>query len=56
MIAGLFLSLYFNNAIGTPKAKIEKDARISHKIDSSWQVSKSTTDAMSAMLFYDKDK
>ncbi|BAE86123.1 hypothetical protein DSY4334 [Desulfitobacterium hafniense Y51] len=55
MIAGLFLSLYFNNAIGTPKAKIEKDARISHKIDSSWQVAKSTTDAMSAMLFYDKD-
>ncbi|EHQ90977.1 hypothetical protein [Desulfosporosinus youngiae] len=55
MIAGLFLSLYFNNAIGTPKSKIEKDARISHKIDPSWQVAKSTTDTLSAMLFYDEN-
>ncbi|MBC8590048.1 hypothetical protein [Wansuia hejianensis] len=47
--------LYLNNDIGTSKSNIEKDARMAHKIDDSWQVSKSTTDNMSAMLFYDKN-
>lgn len=51
----LFSILYFNNDIGICKLNIEKDARISQKIDDSWQVAKSTTDNMSAMLFYDKN-
>jgi len=55
VIAIIFLILYFNNDIGTCKSNIEKDARISQKIDDSWQVVKSTTDTMSAMLFYDEN-
>jgi len=55
VIAILFLILYFNNDIGTCKSNVEKDARISHKIDDSWKVAKSTTDTISAMLFYDEN-
>jgi hypothetical protein len=55
VISALFLILYFNNNIGIYKSNIEKDARISQKIDDSWKVEKSTTDAMSAMLFYNEN-
>lgn len=51
----LFLILYYDNDIGITKSNIEKDARISQKIDDSWKVEKSTTDAMSAMLFYNEN-
>lgn len=51
----LFSLLYFNNDIGTFKSNIEKNARSSQNIDDKWEVAKSTTDSMSAMLFYDKD-
>ncbi len=51
----MFSVLYFNNDIGTFRSNIEKNARSSQKIDDSWEVAKSTTDTMSAMLFYDKD-
>ena len=55
VLAILFLILYSNGDIGTCKSNIENDARISHQIDDSWQVAKSTTDTMSAMLFYDEN-
>lgn len=55
MLFVLFSILYFNNNIGTRKSNIEKDARISQKIDDSWQVAKSISDTMAAMLFYDED-
>lgn len=55
VITILILILYTNGDIGTCKSNIENDARISHKIDASWKVAKSTTDTMSAMLFYDKN-
>ena len=50
----LFLILYFNNDIGILKSRIENDARIGHKIDDDWEVTKSTTDNISAMIFHDK--
>lgn len=55
MVFILFYLLYFNNDIGAFKSNIEKNARSSQKIDDNWEVAKSTTDSMSAMLFYDKD-
>lgn len=51
----IFVLLYFNNDIGITKSNIEKDARISHKIVNDWRVAKSTTNSMSAMLFYDEN-
>lgn len=51
----LFSFLYFNSDIGTARSKIEKEARFAHKVDDRWQVIKSTTDTMSAMLFYNSD-
>lgn len=51
----LFLILYYDNDFGTTKSNIEKEARISQNIDDSWKVEKSTTVAMSAMLFYNEN-
>jgi len=51
----LFLILYYDNDFGTTKSNIEKEARISQYIDDSWIVEKSTTVAMSAMLFYNEN-
>lgn len=55
VLAILFLILYTNGDIGTCKSNIENDARISQKINASWQVAKATTDTISAMLFYDEN-
>ena len=49
----LFSVLYLKGDIGISKSSIEKDARRSQKIDSRWDLAKSTTDTMSAMLFYE---
>lgn len=51
----IILVLFFNNNIGIAKSNIEKDARNSQKISAGWQVSKASTETMSAMLFYDKN-
>jgi hypothetical protein len=50
----IILLLYFNNDIGITKLNIEKHARNSQKISHDWQVTKDTTETISAMLFYDK--
>lgn len=51
-----FLALHSNNAIGTYKENIEMDARSSQKVPVGWQVSKDTTQTMSAMIFYDESR
>lgn len=40
--------------IGVTGDNLERDARKSQKIDDSWQVSKSVTDNLGALLFYDE--
>ena len=40
--------------VGVNRDGLEGDARKSQKIDDSWQVSKSVTDDLGALLFYDK--
>jgi len=55
MVIVLILILYFNNDIGLRRWAIEKDARISHEIPDDWEVTKSITDNIYAMIFYDKD-
>lgn len=51
----VILSLYLYGNIGISKMNIEKDARKSQYIDDNWQVSKDTTNTISAMIFYDGD-
>jgi hypothetical protein len=51
----LFSVLYFNSNIGVLESGIEKDARTGHKIDDNWEVTKSTTDNIAAMVFYDEN-
>lgn len=51
----LFSIMYFNSNIGIWRSGIEKDARINHKIGDDWEVVKSKTDSISAMIFYDKN-
>lgn len=51
-----FLALHSNNEIGTYKENIEMDARSSQKVPVGWQVSKDTTQTMSAMIFYDESR
>lgn len=49
------LALYSNGSIGVSESKIESDARKSQKIDDNWQVSKSISYPMGALLFYDTE-
>ena len=56
IIAFTFIFLYFNNYIGVSRSKIESDARESQKIPECWEVAKDTSDKMSAMIFYNKNK
>lgn len=51
-----FAFLYFNDDIGISKNSLEKDARSSSKIEADWHVAMDTSDTMSAMVFYPKDK
>lgn len=55
MLVLTFVALYTNGTIGVYESKIESDARKSQKIDENWQVSKSITDSMGSLLFYDTD-
>lgn len=48
----VFFALYSNGAIGTTAENIWKDARVSQKIDIDWLTSMSTSENMSAMIFY----
>jgi hypothetical protein len=43
-----------SSIIGVTANSLERDARKSQKIDENWQVSKSVTDNLGALLFYDK--
>lgn len=49
----IFIILYFNNDIGIYKANIEKEARISQKIPTDWEVCKAETESIVSMIFYD---
>lgn len=51
----VFLFLNGTIEIGVRASNIEKDARNSAKVEESWKVAKDTTDAMSALLFYDEN-
>lgn len=48
------ISLYTNGNIGVPKSRIESDARQSQKIDDSWEVAKSISNSLCAMVFYNE--
>lgn len=47
--------LYFNNDIGMPRNKLEKDIRTSQKISEDWIVSGSVSDTMAAYISYPSD-
>lgn len=49
----MFVVLYFNNDIGINKINIEKEALISQKIPTDWEVCKDETESLVSMLFYD---
>lgn len=49
------LTLYSNGSIGVSKSKIESDARKTQKINDNWQVTKSISHLMGALLFYDTE-
>ena len=51
----VFLFLNGTIEIGVRASNIEKDACNSAKVEESWKVAKDTTDAMSALLFYDEN-
>ena len=51
-----FLFLWRNNDIGISKKSIEKDARESSNIKDDWECAMDTSDIISAMVFYPKDK
>ena len=48
----LFIFIKSTSVIGITAGNLEKDARVSQKIDDNWDVSKSTTKHIGAMLFY----
>ena len=48
--------LYFNNDIGIPKSKIERDIRSSQNIKDSYLTVGDIQDEMAAFISYDKDK
>lgn len=49
------LFFYGSGNIGVSKTRIERDARKSHRIEENYEVAKSVSDTMAAMLFYHKD-
>lgn len=49
----MFVILYFNNDIGINKTNIEREALISQKIPTDWEVCKDETESLVSMLFYD---
>ena len=49
----MFVILYFNNDIGINKTNIEREALISQKIPTDWEVCKDETGSLVSMLFYD---
>lgn len=48
--------LYFNNDIGLPQSKLEKDIRSSQKISEDWTVSGAVSDIMAAYISYPEDQ
>lgn len=52
----LVLGLYGTGSIGVSKSRIQQDARTGQQIRENWQVCQSTTDSMSALLYYSEDK
>ncbi|HWS30928.1 MAG TPA: hypothetical protein VN512_12555 [Clostridia bacterium] len=50
------LGLYSTGSIGVSKSRIQQDARMEQQIKENWQVCQSTTDSMSALLYYSEDK
>lgn len=51
----VIMVILLKDNIGVSKGKIEPDARKFHNIPIEWNVSQSTTDTMSAMIFYPDD-
>ena len=52
----LIWGLYSTGSIGVSKSSIQQDARTEQQIRENWQVCQSTTDSMSALLYYSEDK
>lgn len=50
----VFLVLYSKGTFGVSANNIEEDARISHHISSTWEVTKSVGENIAALLFYDE--
>lgn len=48
--------LYISNGIGTPKSRLESDARSSQKIEDSWLMEKDVSDTMAALIAYPEDQ
>ncbi len=53
ILIAIFLFMYGN--IGASKGSLEKDARKSQHIDSSWEIAKSVNETLGVLLFYDKN-
>ena len=56
LVAGFIIILIildYNSDIGIYKANIEKEARISQRIPTDWDVCKSETESIVSMIFYD---
>lgn len=56
IIVLLFFVVKYSSIIGISSDNLEKDARISHKINSLWKVSKSVNKRIGAMLFYNDER
>lgn len=52
----LIWGLYSTGDIGVSKSRIQQDSRTEQQISENWQVCQSTTDSMSALLYYSEDK
>jgi hypothetical protein len=56
MILLLVLTLRSSSVIGVTASNIERDARVSQKIEDTWSVSKSVNKNIAAMLFYNDNR